>query len=478
MNKIFISILAIASVLSAAPKGYDFKHLKELPPKDSCKVYGDKIRRAMHLLSTSTKERPNKVKILFYGQSITRQDYSRKIIEAQLREKFPHAQLEVLNPAIGGYTAPKSVHTMFHTLIPHQPDLVVFHVYGGEKDGNYEQIVKNIRKYTTAELIEVTHHLDDFCDRVEERNAASAHRKEIAEKYDSELVDVRKDWEEYLSKHCSKVKDFLTDKIHLNRHGGELWGALQARHFEVQKADPRKWQGRISRVDLKKSKQSLLGLVNYDPDQWVKTCTGLKNKVPNARLEVHFMGSRMDVISLKGCGMADILVDGKPPSEHLETWAATLPSPTPIDYRPGIMRLGLGGKPVDETWTLTANSVNCDGKEFNFSLQGSVSGGQGCGDHKSVFRSSNGVIELQPKMFRFADAISIKKKPLSVPFEVKWDVYNTSLEQWKFEGATEENPSGQVTLVQQLPNTKHLLEIIPRSGEVEIGEILIYRPGF
>jgi hypothetical protein len=81
-------------------------------------------------------------------------------------------------------------------------------------------------------------------------------------------------------------------------------------------------------------------------------------------------------------------------------------------------------------------------------------------------------------MFRFADAISIKKKPLSVPFEVKWDVYNTSLDQLKFEGATEENPSGQVTLVQQLPNMKHLLEIITRSGEVEIGEILIYRPGF
>ena len=478
MNKLFIPILLCSAMVSAAPKGYEFKYLKELPQKDSCKVYGDKIRRTMHLLSTSTKERPNKVKILFYGQSITRQDYSRKIIEAQLREQFPHAQLEVLNPAIGGYTAPKSVHTMFHTLIPHQPDLVVFHVYGGEQDGNYEQIVKNIRKYTTAELMEVTHHLDAFYDRVEDRETASIHRKEVAAKYGSELVEMRRNWEMYMSRHCKKVEDFLSDKIHLNRHGGELWGALQARHFQVQKADPRKWQSRIGRMDLRKNKQCLLGMVNYDPEEWEVTCTGLKNKVPNARLEVHFMGSRVDVISLKGNGVADILVDGKPPSEHLETWAATLPTSTPIDYRPGIMRVGLKGKPVAETWTLTANAVNEDGKEFNYSLQGSESGRQGCGDHQSVFRSSNGVIELQPKLFRFSEAISIKKKPLPVPFDLRWDVYNTSLDNWKFEGTTEENPSGQVTLVHQLPNSKHLLEIIPRSGQVEIGEILSYRPGF
>lgn len=478
MIKVFIPVLVFASVLSAAPESYEFKHLKELSAKDPCKVYGDKIRRTMHLLSSSTKERPNKVKILFYGQSITRQDYSRKIIEAQLREQFPHAQLEVLNPAVGGYTAPKSVHTMFHTLIPHQPDLVVFHVYGGEKDGNYEQIVKNIREHTTSELIEVTHHWDAFYDRVEGRNAASIHRKEIAEKYGSELVELRKDWGKYLSNHGLKVEDFLTDKIHLNRHGGELWGALQARHFEVQPLDPKSWEGRVSRIDLKEQKKVALGEVRFDPAKWKKTAAGLQTKEAGAKLEVHFTGSRIDVVCWKGEGVADILVDRKPPSEHLETWAATLPSPTPIDYRPGIMRVGIGSKPIDETWTLTANSVNEDGKEFTYSLRGSVSGGQGCGDHRSAFRSTNGIMELQPQLFRFADAIWIRKKPLPVPFEIKWDVYNTSLDQWECNGATEENPSGQITLVQQLPNTRHVLEIIPRSGNIEIGEILIYRPGF
>lgn len=190
------------------------------------------------------------------------------------------------------------------------------------------------------------------------------------------------------------------------------------------------------------------------------------------------MGSRVDVISLNGNGVADILVDGKPPSDHLETWAATLPTPTPIDYRPGIMRVGLKGKPVAESWTLTTHSVNEDGKEFNYSLRGSVSGGQGCGDHKSVCLSENGVMELRPELFRFADAIWIKKKPLPVPFDVKWDVYNTSPDQWNCKGKTKQNPSGQVTLVQQLPNTKHVLEIIPREGQVEIGEILMCRPGF
>lgn len=430
----------------------------------------------MHLLTTSTPERPNKVKILFYRQSITRQDYSRKIIEVKLREQFPHAQLDVLNPAIGGYTAPKSVHTMYQTLIPQQPDLVVFHVYDGEENGSYEQIVRNIREHTKAELVEVTHHLDAFYDRDDARDKASRHRMEIAKKYGSELVEVRKHWRQYLDMHNLNVEDFLGDKIHLNRHGGELWGALQARHFEKQPADPKDWETRVSRIDPKLAKESVLGEIRFDRKEWKSGKDGISTTQAGAKFTLDFTGTRVDVISWGGDGVADILVDGKPPSAHLGTWAATLPSPTPIDYRPGIMRVGIAGKPVAETWTVTAHEISVDGKEFSYSLRGSESGYQGCGDHKTDFQSTNGMIHLQPRMFRFAEASWIRKKPVPTPCEIRWDIYNTSLDAWECKGATKENPSGQVTLVQQLENQLHTLEIIPRQGTVEIGEILIYRP--
>ena len=112
---LFLALFATASMAVEKYDSYFSETVKDLPELDSDIVYGGNIRRTMHLLSTSTKEKPNKVKIVFFGQSITRQNYARQIIETKLRRKYPHADLEVLNTAIGGYTAPKSVRTMFHT---------------------------------------------------------------------------------------------------------------------------------------------------------------------------------------------------------------------------------------------------------------------------------------------------------------------------------------------------------------------------
>jgi hypothetical protein len=197
----------------------------ELPAPDKGIVFGDRIRRTMNLLSTSTKEKPNKVKIVFFGQSIIKQDYSRKIIESKLRQNFPHAQLEVLNTAIGGYQAPYSARTMFHQVIPHQPDLIVFHVYAGEKDGKYEEILKNFRRYTTAEVVTITHHLDNYGEAVDkDRDAASQLRRDLAVKYGFELVEVRENWRKYLTMHGLKVTDMLSDKI---TEGGSRFVAVR-----------------------------------------------------------------------------------------------------------------------------------------------------------------------------------------------------------------------------------------------------------
>ena len=71
----------------------------------------------MTLLQTSTPSHRNKVKILFYGQSITAGDWY-AIIENNLHERFPNADLEVENLLIGGHSAPVLVRCAAQDVYP------------------------------------------------------------------------------------------------------------------------------------------------------------------------------------------------------------------------------------------------------------------------------------------------------------------------------------------------------------------------
>jgi hypothetical protein len=209
---------------------------------------------------------------------------------------------------------------------------------------------------------------------------------------------------------------------------------------------------------------------------WQKTGSGIKTSKIAARLFVEFEGTRVDIISREGKGRAKILVDGQVVSKIGHTWSATLPSNTKIDYRPALMKANIIGQPVAEKWTLTADHISPNGKTFSYSLKGSISGQQGKGDHTEKFYSENGVWEIDPKDFTFSHAVKIKKKPVPFPLKVTWDTYNNSLDIWNCKGATSDNPSGQVTLVQQLKNKKHVLEIIPLEGTIHIDEVRIHKP--
>ena len=46
------------------------------PPEPHPELFGSGIQRTMTLLATSTPARRNPVRILFYGQSITKQEWS------------------------------------------------------------------------------------------------------------------------------------------------------------------------------------------------------------------------------------------------------------------------------------------------------------------------------------------------------------------------------------------------------------------
>ena len=117
------------------------------------------IQRTMKELKASTAKNPAHVRVLFYGQSITSQAWTR-IVQKQLEERYPTAKFEFRNAAIGGYISSVLIRTADHDLYPWYPDLLFFHVYGPMD--KYEEIVRRVRERTSAEIVIWTSHLNSL----------------------------------------------------------------------------------------------------------------------------------------------------------------------------------------------------------------------------------------------------------------------------------------------------------------------------
>jgi len=116
------------------------------------------LQRVRALLSASTKEHPHPVRVLFYGQSITQQEWWVYMSNA-LRKSFPEANLIIANRAIGAFNATYLLRTAELDVYPFRPDLIIFHCYGPyEVGGHWEQLLREFRRRTTADVILVSNH--------------------------------------------------------------------------------------------------------------------------------------------------------------------------------------------------------------------------------------------------------------------------------------------------------------------------------
>jgi len=114
------------------------------------------VQRTMARIAGSTSEKPATVRFQFYGQSITSQPWT-KLVAKDLTQRFPSVKFEFHNPAIGGFTSDKLIGTAEHDLYPWYPDILVFYVYGPVD--KYEEIIRETRARTTAEIVLWTSHL-------------------------------------------------------------------------------------------------------------------------------------------------------------------------------------------------------------------------------------------------------------------------------------------------------------------------------
>jgi len=430
--------------------------------------FGAVIQRTMTLLATSTPERRNAVRILFYGQSLTKQEWTRTVAD-DLRTRFPYADITFANRAIGGYASNILKRTLPHDVFAFYPDLIIFHDFGGEPD--YEHIIREIRSHTTAEILIQNDRPDALTVGPEPTDPKklsgykwmNRHNAEwlpdLAARYGCEIADVREPFIEYLKANGLKPADVLSDGTHFNYQGDYVIAELTARHLRYDPALPRK-----PREDLVRTYE-----IGRDI-QWV-----------NGKLELEFEGNRVDAIAgwadpYYG-GEAEVRIDGQRPSEWPELYSISRPSDTfSVDW-PGINRIG-SGKPLQvEDWTLRVLEVNADESRLRFELTGSRTGLDGGGVSTERFVSNSGRVVIEPEDWTFARSFALVHQPTPPGFEMTWSVLPMFVDVYREQRLEDRTREPATTLALGLPNTKHKLELTARGpNPPAIRAIRIYRP--
>ena len=410
----------------------------------------------MSALATSTPEKKSPLRILFYGQSITAQPWS-AVIGERLRKAYPDADLNIENRAIGGFEADRLMKTARQDLYPFYPDLVIFQVYGGG-NGELESILSDIRRKTTAEIMISTHHVshDGNAWVQGEYDKQSQAIRDLAEKYDCELVDVREEWKQYLANNQLKTQDLLRDSVHLNDKGNQLMADLVWRHLRYSK-------------DFANPRADEIKAVPVEPSA-------------DGSYKIPFTGNRVDIVASPAedpRGTARILIDGQPPSANPNACTITRPSNASEVWWPGVYTVGFQNPPLVEDWVLKLTEVSDDAKHFKYEVTGSKTGPDGSGSSEEKFVSNSGRVVIDPKDFGLAAACAYTKNPCPPGFEIKWSVVPMFTDTYRTPKSKSLSKPVRTTAVQLIENGPHLLEILPNGdGSVPIKAVQIFQPIF
>ena len=408
-------------------------------------AHGQGVQRTMRLLATSTPQSRNPVRILFYGQSITEQSWSKQVAD-EIRRRFPHADLTIENRAIGGFASQLLRLPAEHDCYPLYPDLVIFHVYGGDKE--YEEIIKNIRSRTTAEVLMQKDHVTQWPSENPDPNKDKGlwwddrmNREtlpKIAQKYGCALVDVRSGWLTYLKAQKLEPKALLKDDVHLNEQGCYLLAQLILRYL-------------VYRPELK-------------AETTVREEKNLRWK--DGALTLNFTGNRVDIVGLVE-GDLKVLIDGRPPSA-LALYRITRPQPNP--WSPcALVRVDHDAPLIKENWTLEITEQSGDKKTFSYAVKGSATGEDGTGSSDKPFVSRSGRVKISPEFFfrGFRTDNDIPKG-----HRITWSVLPLFLD--KVVAGTGETQ----TVAQGLKNTGHTLTLLADDPKrpPKLGLIRLYCP--
>jgi lysophospholipase L1-like esterase len=514
MSRFRISFLSMAVVLAAAAQGpteagegktlFD-KLVAQLPAARHEELFGARMQRTVSLLANSSPQRRHPVTILIYGQSITAGLRSAPIEQA-LKEKFPYADITLLNRSISGFSASQLVRSSLNDIYPLYPDLVILHDLGVALP-DYERMLENIRRYTTSEILLCTNHIgaDEAQDRLTNSDNESSLVRHFAQQYNCELADMREEWRAYLKANNLTPKQLLSDNIHPNARGRDVYAAMLLRHFQFNPLMPNDWMRTVRTYEARRQPdEGASDGVVFTGKPWRFTGSSAIGEDRKSALRLTFTGNRVDCVlgvlkDLKP-GTAVVRIDGKSPPAMNELWAFTIPSPAfGTDWQPAIRRVTHNQPLVPETWKLIVSKINEDASHFNFEVYGSKTGFDGRGEfdgarykygpygdmleyagsepYPEVFVSKSGRVVIDYRDFKMPWARTYSKKPCPEGFETTWEAIPLFTETIAASSEADRSKVRLLTLAKGLSNGTHTLEIVPNGdGAVPIESIVVHRP--
>jgi lysophospholipase L1-like esterase len=489
----------------AAAAAYS-QNLEPLPAAPHEEFLGARMQRTVSLLANSTKDRRWPVTILIYGQSITAGLREAKMEQA-LQQRYPHAAITFLNRSISGFSASQLVRSMWNDVYPLDPDLIILHDMGATLP-EYERMVQNLRRYTTAEIVLCTDPLraEDTVEPPADTDQASATVRLLAQQYGCELADVQQDWRAYLKEHHLVPKELLiADGVHPNARGLEVLVSILMRHFQVNMLAPGDWMRTVRNYEAKRlpDEGSADGAV-FTGKPWRFAGRSAIGESRASALKLTFTGNRVDCVLGAGDGLkpgtAAVLIDGKPLSQRNELWAFTTPSPAfGANWQPAIRRITHNVPLIAETWKMVVSKINEDASHFTFEVYGSKTGFDGRGEfdgakypygqwgdmldytgsepYPDVFVSKSGRVVIDYRDFKISWARTYSKQPCPEGFEVTWEAIPLFTETLATPADSDKSTVRLVTLAKGLANGAHTLEIIPNGdGMVPVESVVVHEP--
>ncbi len=429
---------------------------------------GAGVQRTMQWLHTSTPEHPNTVRILIYGQSISKQSWWLDVAD-NLNSRFPSANVLIENRAIGGFDSSRLIRTAEHDLYSFYPDLLLFHVYGSEED--YESIIARLRAQTTAEIMLISDHItwlpsgtsEDSFDELKRFQWHNQHSLEwlpaIADKYGCELLELRAPWTAYLTENSLEPQDLLKDQVHLNERGSELMASLIEKRLtydpSLSPALP------ATTVQFQKT---------FPPSQW-----------RDGKFEATFEGNRVTAFlhqSAASSPKVEFFIDGQRPSQYPDSYAVTRSSNTVGVEWPAILQVGHQNPLLLEEWKAVITEIDDRAEAFTFTVFGSLSGFDGSGRSDQPFVSNSGRVVIQPQDWWLANAQRFSEVPTPEGFQITWEVEPLFADGYFSSGINPApNPAAltEILVSQHLDNGSHTLEIVTDSPDL-VAEIRTDHP--
>lgn len=438
-----------------------------------------KIARTLEIIRTSTPTNHKVLKVLFYGQSITRSGWHNAVV-AHWHEKYPNTVFVVENRALGGFASQVLVRTTEQDIAAFYPDLIIFHVYGDHRA--YEKILRMFRSLTAADVILQTDHGEVLPDPpcaeglqlsrhpmpgcagvlwVHQRlwhDEMSYHKiPAFGNKYEMAVEPQHMWWRDYLlQRHLEPQSLIMNDGLHPNEKGNQLIAGFFNQYFDDLVEH---WNG-----------QTEQNVVSMPFDAAERS---------NGTQSLKFEGSRVELLTSQALAVWPLVkIDGQSPKDIDGCYQVTRSTPlTSVPDWPAVRRITLLHDRTAADWTATITNISQDQKLVDFTVKETATGDEGSGNSSGKYVSKSGQLTIDGDDWMFQRGYELKHVPLQVPAEVHWSVQYIC-------GGTPEviergngMPEYRYVLGAGLANGGHTVELVSPPNDLAAAlEFRAYRP--